>query len=226
MHHGPHGATAARHRRRPTRREFGAWLAAATAGLAITAGCEVGGPWARPAKVPRIGYLGSDSRPGYERFAALERGLRELGLRRQPDCRHRAPPESGSDRRGLRAHGRRAGRAAGRRHRHRGHAVGCRGGACDAHRSDCRGRPASQPARPRAVENLARPGRNVTGLDVDLGLEAKRLELLHQVVPGGPRLGHAAQSRHPRDRRTAHPVAGHRARARPGAARLSRTGAR
>ena len=39
------------------------------------------------------------------------------------------------------------------------------------------------------VENLARPGRNVTGLEVDLGMEAKRLELLHQVVPAGPRLG-------------------------------------
>src|ERR1700730_13833724 len=38
---------------------------------------QKGLPWAP--RVARLGYLGSDSRPGYERFAALVEGLRALG---------------------------------------------------------------------------------------------------------------------------------------------------
>ena len=183
MHHGPHGAMAARHRRRPTRREFGAWLAAATAGLAITAGCEVGGPWARPAKVPRIGYLGSDSRPGYERFAALERGLRELGyvdnhtvvierrLSQDQDGRRSSGWPPSWSRCGSTSSSPRARRRLSRRR---------------APRAPFRSSPGGPHRSLRdlgLVENLARPGRNVTGLDVDLGLEASGSELLHQVVP-------------------------------------------
>ena len=51
------------------------------------------------------------------------------------------------------------------------------------------------------VSSLARPGGNITGVSVDVGLEpwSKRIQLLHQVVPQANRLG-VLQSRASRER--------------------------
>lgn len=171
------------------------WLRAAGAfavvgiGVSAAAGC-----WRLPAgpsasKVPRIGYLGSDSRPGFDRMAALERGLRELGFIENQNIvieRRLSQDQTGAAFESLAAEllalqvqvivtsGTPSVLAA-------------------AHATRSIPIVAAGPHRSlrdlRLVDNLARPGGNVTGLEVDLGLESKRVELLHQVIPTATRIG-------------------------------------
>jgi ABC transporter substrate binding protein len=171
------------------RRWLGTTLAAVAGGGLAGVLVPVVAPGVQVRRIPRIGYLGSDSRPGFERMAALEEGLLELGYVEGSNLvidRRLSQDQTGAEFERMAVDlvtervdlivtsGTPSVQAAARATRSVPNI------AAGPHRS----------LRDLGlVENLARPGSNVTGLEVDLGQEAKRVELLHEVVPTTARLG-------------------------------------
>ena len=141
-------------------------------------------------EMPRIGYLGSDSKPGLDRFAALHQGLRDLGYVEGKSIaieRRLSQDQTGAAFVGL---------AAELLALHVQVIVTSGTPGLVAAAQATTGVPivAAGPNRRLIdiglVSSLARPGRNVTGVENDARLDAKGVELLHDTIPDIARLGY------------------------------------
>ncbi len=176
--------------RGPTRRQLlGAAVGTAGVAAAATLVARQTQLFASPA-IAHIGYLGSDSRPGQERYAALVDGLRELGYvegRTIAIERQQSQDPSGAVFPGMAAELLRRGVTV---------IVTSSTPALVAAAQATQTVPivAAGPHRDLQdlglVDNLARPGRNVTGLLPHPGLDTKGVELLAQTIPGLEQVGY------------------------------------
>ena len=141
-------------------------------------------------RVPRLGYLGSDSKPGLDRLAALVQGLRDLGY--VDGTTIAIEPRLSQDPTGATFVGMAAELVA----------LGVRaivtsgtpGLVAAAHTTRSVPIIAAGPNRRLIdiglVSSLAQPGANVTGVEGDARLDAKGVELLHDAIPDVSRLGY------------------------------------
>ena len=167
------------------RREFITLLGGAAAAWPLAARAQ------QPA-MPVIGFLGGRSPRKSRGACGVPSGLERDRLCRGPECGDRIPLGGGQYDRLPRSGGR-SGSPTGRRDRHMGH---CRRWRLRQRRQ--RSRSSSQRWRSGQVglvASLDRPGGNVTGVNFfNAELGAKRLELLHELVPDVARRCSAGQS--------------------------------
>jgi putative ABC transport system substrate-binding protein len=160
------------------------------AGVGLLAGCGIPfGPWAQPARIPRIGFLALGSETSNApNSAAFRQGLRELGYiegqhfgleQRYADGREERLPELAADLARLEIDVIVTGspvaiRAAQQATTTIPTVFAATGG---------------DPVAEGVVASLARPGGNITGLTLSAGEEqGKRLELLKGALPGMSRV--------------------------------------
>ncbi|HEV7664529.1 MAG TPA: ABC transporter substrate-binding protein [Chloroflexota bacterium] len=144
----------------------------------------------QPDRLPRIGYLGSDSKPGLDRLAALLQGLRDLGYVDGQTIaieRGLSQDQTGATFVDMAAKLLGGGVQV---------IVTSSTPALVAAAQATQSVPivAAGPNRRLIdiglVSSLARPGGNVTGVDNDPRLDAKGVELLHETIPGTVRIGY------------------------------------
>src|SRR6266545_2975751 len=131
------------------------------------------------------------------RFTAWPGALRGAGgraararVRRGSHHRHRAPTESRPEWRSVSGHGRGVAPSRSYRHRHIQHARTRRGPQATQTVPIVAAGPHRDLQDLGLVDNLARPGRNVTGLLPHPGLDTKGVELLAQTIPGLEQVGY------------------------------------
>ena len=147
--------------------------------------------------VRRIGVLSSGARPTPAELQQVYAPLSELGWVRGQESAHRATRRQRQSRAPPTLRGG-ARSAQGGDHRDKGH--GCRAGGQERHdhHTHRHSIPPATPSAAGSVASLARPGGNITGYSiVSPELNAKRLALLRELLPGVQRVGWLENSTNP-----------------------------
>jgi putative tryptophan/tyrosine transport system substrate-binding protein len=173
-----------------------AFRAAGVAGLGLLVGCgRLTGQAQEPAKVPRIGYVGTPA-AGDPQSEALREGLRELGYREGHNLAIEWRPTAGSRERVLEALGELVALNV--------DAIVVTGATvARAAQNATRTIPIvivmlSDPLEGGFIASLARPGGNITGLgSFALELSGKQLQLLAEAFPAVGRVGVLWEERNP-----------------------------